>query len=1218
MKKSLKLFAILAVLLFAASCQNNGLDGNQSLQPTLKVTATIVTPDATRVSYDVDNASTHTITPAWTVGDKIIGFDDDDQTFTFTVSAVDGSGRASLDLGGYSPGAATKLYAIYYPGKTVSNFSGSGAATTLAVDLSTQDGATLDNHSPVLMCATAEINAGSASLDFENQTAIIGVTRFKLPVATTVTSVAVAGLVTTGTFEVNAGTLVLTPDTTPTTVSAAGSWATGEGNICETPLYFATLPTSEADMVLNASDGAKDYANLSAIISTNIVAGNYYYMAKNFASAVADVNGVKYTTFAAAWEVANAATSAVTITLLEDCEATAATVLDNTASGTGAVTLDLNGKTLSTTYQIEVKNGRSLTVTDNSSAVLAEQGSIESVTGFKVHSVRVNGSSSSFTLMGGTLKDQSAALDSCYAINVTGTATATLTSGAIESGYRGILTSSAGSALIMDGDTKITSDRHGMYINGPATIGGTTSIETNNANGIVLNSAGASVTLKDNLHVSSGTTVAIYQYYGSLDITGGTYENGNNVVYVNGSNTCTTNISGGTFISTTTGAMIYAKNEKCTVDISGGVFKGTSSSNVLGMGTGAVGAVHGGVFFRSIPKTTARDLSDNKYVNILNTDAATKEDCPFTVVAASETPEVAYIARTGNTDTISHGSLQSAALALNERTSAWDFHLTSDVTTTSRVTLECAGKVSLYLDDHMITTNVARAVTVRTDLDVYDGPGHLGGITNTEESYALIDSTSNTTVNLYGGTIRGAATYGAIRIWTNNVTLNVLGADVLIENTGEGAALNVGGTGASSVAANISAGTLKAGNGIALRCGYGNTIVTGGTFLSNTTAAATVNGPAQLTIHDGYFHTGESASEILLQSSGTIAVDGGWFSKAVAADVLAPNYINDGSSSTIVDGRTYTHQVVLDPLAIAIATVNGTDYYSFLDAFNAAVDYDGADATVMLTLQQDVTGWTEGIDMTNASGKPIVFDLNAHTFGATVDSVLTTTGTLTITDGSGTGTGKYTSNKRKQIYLGGTGTINITNCTVECTRGGWYSTGPTYKMIAVVGTSGSKAGQINMNNAKITATSYFTPFHATYGTLTFTNSEITCGTADVGGNYCIDVNTGGSITVTNSSFVTFPRKSNDESIGCIYSRTGNIGAGSSIVINSGWFYGGKSIGSSKDEYSKPYTLNGGYFNTDFTSDMTQMTFGAGLSLQSITPVTHNHGGTEYTYGYQVK
>ena len=1220
MKKTIKFFAILAVLLFAASCQNKGLDGEQSLQPTLKITATISAPEASRVSYDVDNASTHTVTPAWTVGDKIIGFDDDNHTFTFTVSAVDGSGRATLDLDGYSQGAATKLYAIYYPGKTVSDLSGSGEATTLAVDLSAQDGATLDDNSPVLMCATAEIVAGSASLDFENQTAIIGVTRFKLPAAATVTSVAVAGLVTTGTFKVEAGTLVLTPDPTPTTVSAAGSWTTGEGNICETPLYFATLPTDEADIVLNASDGANDYANLSAIATTDIVAGNYYYMTKNFASAVADVNGVKYVSFDAAWTAANAATSPVTITLLEDCSAAAASVLDNTASGTGDVTLDLNGKTLSTEYQIEIKNGRSLTVTDNSSAVLAEQGSIVSVTGFKVHPVKVNTGSSSFTLLGGTLKNQNAALDSCYAVNIIGAATATFTSGAVESSYRGILQSSATSTLIMDGDTKVTSDRHGIYINGHVTIGGTTAITTNNANGLVLNSAGADVTLQDDFHLSTGSTVAIYQYYGSLNITGGTYENGNNIIYVNGSAACTTNISGGTFSSTTTGSLVYAKNEKCTVDISGGIFKGTETGGVLGLGTGAVGTVHGGVFCRAIPKKVARDKSDNAYVNVLNTAAATKEDSPFTLAAVSETPEVAYIARTGNTDTIPHGSLQSAALALNARTSDWDFHLTSDVTTTSRVVLECAGKVSLYLDDHMITTNVARAVTVRTDLDVYDGPGHLGGITNTAEQHALIDSTSNTTINLYGGTIRGGQTYGAIRIWTNNVTLNVLGPEVLIENTGAGAALNVGGTGASSVAANISAGTLKAGNGVALRCGYGNTIVTGGTFLSNTTAASTVNESAQLTIHDGYFHTGESASEIVLQSQGTIAVDGGWFSKAVAAGVLAPNFINDDSSSTIVDGKTYTHQVVLDPLAIAIATVNGTDYYSFLDAFNAAVDYDGADATVMLTLQQDVTGWTEGIDMTNASGKPIVFDLNAHTFGVTVDSILTTTGTLTITDGSGTGTGKYTSNKRKQIYLGGTGTINITNCTVECTRGGWYSTGPTYKMIAVVGT-GTKdaAGRININNSKIVATSYISPLFATYGTLTFTDSEITCGTEELGGNYCIDVSTGGSIVIDNSSFVTFPRKSNSEAIGCIYSRTGNIAAGSSIIINSGWFYGGgASIASSKDDYSKPYILNGGYYNSDFTASMTQMTYGTGLSLKSITPVPHSHGGTVYNYDYQVK
>ena len=1215
MKKSIYLLPILAILLCAVSCQDNSLDNGRTINDgKLKLTANIVSPEDTRVSYDVDN-SAHTVTPAWSVGDELFGFDDAGQTFTFTVESLSGS-SATLNDGGYTPGTATKLYAIYYPGKTVSDLEGDGAARTLAIDLTAQDGI-LDETSPVLMCATAAITAGSATLNFTNQTAIVGVTKFKVEAAAEITRLNLAGLKARGRFTVSGDELVLEATGEPSTLGIDGSWTADGDGVVATALYFASLPTPAANIRLDAASATTTYSNVSAIASTSIEAGNYYYMTKILAAQAAAIGSTTYATINDAWTAANAATSDVTVTLLNDCAASAALTLDNTASGTGAVTLDLNGKILSTAYRVDIKNGRSLTVTDNSSAVLAEQGKIVSTTGSKVHSVRVNANTSSFALLGGTLDNQSAALDSCYTLQVTGEATATLTGGAIKSLYRGILESSATSNLIMNGTTELTTSRHGIYINGAATIGGTTSI-TSSANGIVLNSAGASVTLQDNVRLNAGKAVAIYQYYGSLTITGGTYVNGNNIIYINGSSDCTTTITGGTFSSTTaSGALIYAKNDKCTVDISGGAFKSESTGNVLSLNGGAQGTVHGGVFFRTIPKVMAYDKSDNQYVNVLNDDAETKDDCPFALVAASGTPEVAYIARTGNTDTICHGSLQSAALALNGRTDNWDFHLTSDVTTTARVTLECAGKVFLYLDDHMITTNAAPGLLVHTDLDINDGPGHLGGITNTATRYAILDTVTNTTVNIYGGTIRGRATYGAIRIWGNSTTLNINGPNVLIENTGKGAALNIGGDGITSVYANIISGTIKAGS-TALRCGYGTTLVTGGTFLSDTTAASTINNAAQLTIRGGYFHTGESAEEIILKSKGTLAVSGGWFSKAVAAGVLAPNYINDDSGSTTVGGKTYTHQVVLDPLAIPIATVNGTAYYSFLDAFNAAVAYNDADATVTLTLLENVTGWTERLDMTNASGKPVVFDLNAHTFGTTIDSVLTTTGTLTITDGTGT-TGKYTSNKRKQLYLFGSGTINITNCTIECTRGGYYSTGPTYKMIAVAGSSGSKAGQINMNNAKIIATSYFTPFYAYYGALNFTNSEITCGTADVGGNYCIDVNTGGSITVNNSSFVTFPRKSNSDAMSCIYSRTGSISAGSSIVINSGWFYGGgKSIASSQNSYSKPYTLNGGYFNTNFTSEMTQVTYGDGLSLHSITPITHNHGGTEYTYGYQVK
>ncbi len=1197
MKKTLKLFAILAVLLFAASCQNSDIDNSQTIADgSFTVTATIVTPDATRVSYDVDNASTHTITPAWTVGDKIIGFDNDDHTFTFTVSEVDGSGRASLDLGGYSPGAATKLYAIYYPGKTVSNFSGSGTATTLAVDLSTQDGAKLDDHSPVLMCATADINAGSASLDFENQTAIIGVTRFKLPAATTVTSVAVAGLVTTGTFKVEAGALVLTPDTTPTTVSAAGSWTTGEGNICETPLYFATLSTNEADIILNASDGAKDYANLSTIANTNIVAGNYYYMAKNFASAVADVNGVKYVSIDAAWTAANSATSDVTITLLEDCSAAAVLILDDSNAGTGAVTLDLNGKDLSLgEYTIRINDGRSLTIKDNSSAVLDEQGEISSTASARAVEV----TSSALTVQGGSIHSQ----HRTTIYNNNGNVTVEGTAAVIADEQYSVNTAGSSAHTIICGNAAISSPSNA-----------------------VLAQSGAHVEINGSPTISATNGATVYANKGTIDISGGTITRGGTTGYAvyAGNAAAVVNISGGTFSNesgTSSHPVVFANTSGSVINVTGGSFQ-AKGVTPLGVSSGTINAT-GGIYNKPVLSSFSTDGS-TPYVNILNTAAATKGTYPFTLVSTSSTPQVATTApHSTPANTCAHGTLQSAAKAVNIATAEQDFRLTTDVEGASRVNICSPVKTNLYFDDHTVTSSVARAFELFSDVDIYDGPLGEGGVTNTAAQYALVDTIAGTKLNIYGGNFKTAgATYGALRFWGKDALLTIDG-NPTFENTGAGAAVNIGFTSASSAPrAEISGGTFISGTGeegYGLRCGYGVTHVTGGTFVGTVSAAYGGNFAA-LNIHGGYFHNGESTAEVIsTNGSGTAKrVDGGWFSKAPAPAVLATNYVAQSGSET-VDGRTYSYEVVFDP-TVLIAQVNGVNYYSFYDALDAALDYDGAEDTVTLKLLTDVEGWSDYMKMDNTASKPIVFDLNGHTFGTIIDSLMTTTGVLTITDASGSGVGKFTSNKRKQIYLAGTGTINITDCTVECTRGGYYAIGPTYKMIAVAGTgTNNAAGRINISNAKIVATSYFSPFHATYGSLTFTNSEITCGTKDVGGNYCIDVDTGGSIVVDNSSFVTFPQKSNGSAKSCIYSRTGNIAKGSSIIINSGWFYGGgAAIASSQDSYSKPYTLNGGYFNSDFTATMTQTTFGTGLTLQSITPVGHNHGGTEYSYGYQVK
>ena len=121
MKKAIKLFSILALLLCVVSCQISNVDGVLT-DDGFKVTAVIDNSDATRVSYAVDNEA-YTVTPTWTVGDKIIGYDDKGETFTFTVESIEGD-IAVLNVGEYvlCDCGASKLFAFYAPGCTEADF----------------------------------------------------------------------------------------------------------------------------------------------------------------------------------------------------------------------------------------------------------------------------------------------------------------------------------------------------------------------------------------------------------------------------------------------------------------------------------------------------------------------------------------------------------------------------------------------------------------------------------------------------------------------------------------------------------------------------------------------------------------------------------------------------------------------------------------------------------------------------------------------------------------------------------------------------------------------------------------------------------------------------------------------------------------------------------------------------------------------------------------
>ena len=748
MKKIYNSILLLALMLGAVSCQDNGLDDGQVIDNgKLTITATIVTPDATRVTYDVDNDA-HTITPAWTVGDKIIGFDNDGHKFTFTVSKVDGgTGRAVLNTGAYAKGGATKIYAIYAPGYEPEDFGGSASDYTLDVDLGTQNLAVLTEDSPVLMCATADITAGGATLSFENQTAIIGVTKFKLPAAATVTSVSVDGLITTGTFELNgSGDLVLTPGMTPATVSATGSWATGEGNICTTPLYFATLPTDDAKIVLNASDGANVYYNLSAIATTDIEAGNYYYMAKNFVVAVADVAGVKYNTIDAAWEAANAATEDATITLLANCTSAGMLSLNSTASGTGAVTLDLNGRTLTVTPTgskgIEIDGTRSLTVRDGASG-----GKIVSSAQYMVYATG--------TAPGGAIKQF------------------ILQSGSLNGTYDGSSNSTALHLITNNGKFEIT--------------GGSISATNTNYRGIYL---GNNSTLDVNNLTVNTSAYCVYVAIGTINLDGGTFNRTGTYCVYTSNESSVANISAGTYSHTSSGnPLIYA--DKGVINVTGGYFEAVNVRPVNCAGTSAsdgVAYVTDGCFNKPLMTEVLKDKSANEYVNVHNTDGGTSGTYPFTVSAVSSTPKVATLAQGSNS--WDFGTIEGAMKGADVRAKANGHStvtLTDDCSAASTMSVSAGNTYAVILDlaQHSITSTAPGSAISTASTFVLNNTGATTGeITSSATTLTVTAGTA--TINggsLYGTTNAASVSSGATLTINNGYFFGAGGSDISSSGT---------------------------------------------------------------------------------------------------------------------------------------------------------------------------------------------------------------------------------------------------------------------------------------------------------------------------------------------------------------------------------------------------------------------------------------------------
>lgn len=319
----------------STSCQKELSGGQETIggKP-FSITASIV-GSGTKVSYAEDGDNN--LTPSWVVGDVIIGFDGDGNTYGYSVTEVNTeTKKATLAIitegdnaGGKTenPANDTKMYMFYAPGKKPTDIG----TKSLTVSLASQD----KDVVPALMMASATVTNSSLSLEFENKTAIIGV---KSPVMAAAgkayTSLALSGtgINTEVVFSLSGETLQAAYQTAGTitkTLNFTSDASTKQG---PDVIYIVACPLTTAADLTFTFNGNEEYFKVAG---ATMEAGNYYYMTpttgkQKFSIAVA--SGIANGTITTSPEGTCAWDETVTVTATPDTGYELATLKYNDSS----------------------------------------------------------------------------------------------------------------------------------------------------------------------------------------------------------------------------------------------------------------------------------------------------------------------------------------------------------------------------------------------------------------------------------------------------------------------------------------------------------------------------------------------------------------------------------------------------------------------------------------------------------------------------------------------------------------------------------------------------------------------------------------------------------------------------------------------------------------------------------------------------------------------
>ena len=310
---SAALLLLAAAGLTLAGCQRMELQEEQAARiecgEDFVVTATIAEPEedeTTKLTFGED--SDHYLHPRWSVGDNVVGWDADGNTYGLTVTRIKNEGRSAImnlitsgDYAGSFTGGTladgTLIHLVYAPGKKPKT---DVTSNQLVVDLASQDA---DKTYALMSSSAIVVNNGTAtsmSAVFHNKVALLVIRRPVMgDMLRAYTALKVSGptsttLSTKVTFSISdGGGLKATYDTPGVITKAVSFTSSAAGDGPEGPFYIALCPlTSSTALTLSTGN-----CEVCSVKATTYPAGTWHYVLNpSFGHPWVEIAGVKWAT----------------------------------------------------------------------------------------------------------------------------------------------------------------------------------------------------------------------------------------------------------------------------------------------------------------------------------------------------------------------------------------------------------------------------------------------------------------------------------------------------------------------------------------------------------------------------------------------------------------------------------------------------------------------------------------------------------------------------------------------------------------------------------------------------------------------------------------------------------------------------------------------------------------------------------------------------------